>query len=96
MTDQAKIGHNSGEEAPKDVGGVAGARLSSYIDRIERMLEEKAALQEDIKEIFAEAKGVGFDKATMRKIVALRKMDTEKRYEQEQLLDLYKAAIGMF
>jgi len=79
----------------RDVGGVAGERLRSFIERIERLEEEKAALMEDIKETYAEAKGTGFDAKTIRKIVSLRKMDTEKRRESEELLDLYKSAIGM-
>ncbi|MGH1404831.1 MAG: DUF2312 domain-containing protein [Alphaproteobacteria bacterium] len=78
-----------------DVGGVAGQRLASFVERIERLEEEKAALMEDLKEVYAEAKGVGFDVKTIRKIVSLRKMDTEKRRESEELLDLYKSAIGM-
>ena len=80
----------------KDVGGVAGQRLRSFIERIERLEEEKTALMEDLKEVYAEAKGVGFDAKTMRKIVSLRKMDSEKRRESEELLDLYKSAIGMY
>jgi len=87
-------GEQSGEA--KDVGGVAGQRLRSFIERVERLEEEKAHLMEDIKETYAEAKGVGFDAKTMRKIVSLRKMDSEKRRESEELLDLYKSAIGMF
>lgn len=78
-----------------DVGGVAGQRLLSFMERIERLEEEKAALMEDIKEVYAEAKGVGFDVKTIRKIVSLRKMDSEKRRESEELLDLYKSAVGM-
>lgn len=85
----------SGSGEAKDVGGVAGQRLRAFIERIERLEEEKAALAEDIKEVYAEAKGVGFDAKTMRKIVSLRKMDHEKRRESEELLDLYKTAIGM-
>lgn len=81
--------------AAKDVGGVAGKRLRAFIDRIERLEEEKAVMAEDIKEIYAEAKGVGFDAKTIRKIVSLRKVDAEKRRESEELLDLYKSAIGM-
>ncbi|MCB1782928.1 MAG: DUF2312 domain-containing protein [Alphaproteobacteria bacterium] len=84
----------AGEEA-RDVGGVAGARLKSFIERIERLEEEKAALMEDIKEVYAEAKGVGFDTKTMRKIISLRKMDVEKRREADELLELYKSAVGM-
>ncbi len=85
----------SSDEGTKDVGGVAGQRLASFIERIERLEEEKAALMEDLKEVYAEAKGVGFDVKTMRKIVSLRKMDSEKRRETEELLELYKSAIGM-
>lgn len=95
MTDQAEagIGHNSGEA--QDVGGVAGQRLTMFIERIERLEEEKAALMEDIKEVYAELKGVGFDVKTVRKIVSLRKMDVEKRREMEEMVELYKSAVGM-
>jgi len=78
-----------------DVGGVAGKRLKSFLDRVERLEEEKKGLADDIKDIYAEAKGVGFDVKTMRKILKLRKMETEKRREEEELLELYKAAIGL-
>ena len=78
-----------------DKSEVAGERLRSFIERIERLEEEKAALMEDIKEVYGVAKSVGFDTKTMRKIISLRKMDTEKRREQDELLDLYKSAIGM-
>ncbi len=87
---------SSGAGEAKDVGGVAGERLRSFIERIERLEEEKAHLAEDIKETYGEAKGVGFDAKTIRKIVSLRKMDSEKRRESEELLDLYKSAIGMY
>lgn len=79
----------------QDVGGVAGQRLRSFIERIERLEEEKAALAEDIKEVYAELKGVGFDAKATRKIVSLRKIDAEKRREEEATLELYKSAIGM-
>lgn len=78
-----------------DTREVAGQRLKSFIERIERMEQEKAALMEDIKEIYGEAKSVGFDVKTLRKIVSLRKIDTEKRREMDELLDLYMASIGM-
>jgi len=78
-----------------DVGGVAGKRLKSFLDRVERLEEEKKGLAEDIKEIYAEAKGTGFDVKTMRKILKLRKMETDKRREEEELVELYKAAIGL-
>lgn len=80
---------------PADIGGVAGKRLQSFIERIERLEEEKAALAEDIKEVMGEAKATGFDTKTIRKIVKMRKMDIEKRREEDELLELYKAAIGM-
>ena len=78
-TQDAGIGHNSGDDAQqdnaevRDVGGIAGARLKSFLERVERLNDEKSAIAEDIKEIYAEAKGVGFDAKTLRKIVALRK-----------------------
>lgn len=79
----------------EDVGGVAGKRLKSFIERVERLEEEKAATGEDIKEVYAEAKGVGFDPKIIRKVIRERKMDVEKRREEAELLDLYKSAIGM-
>ena len=78
-----------------DVGGIAGERLKSFIERIERLEEEKRALAEDIKEVFSEAKGVGFDVRTMRQILRLRRMDQDDLDEQEALLDTYKRALGM-
>ena len=78
-----------------EVGGIAGDQLRSYIERIERREEEKAALAADIKEIFSEAKGTGFDVKIMRQIIRLRKLDREDRQEQEELLQLYQHAIGM-
>ena len=78
-----------------DVGGVAGAQLKSLIERIERLEEEKRALGEDIKEVYAEAKGNGFEPKIMRQIIKIRKMDKDEHDEQESLLDLYKRALGM-
>lgn len=77
------------------VDNATGARLKAFVDRIERLEEEKLALAEDIKEVYGEAKSTGFDVKTMRKIVRLRKMDLQKRREEDELLELYKAAIGM-
>ena len=77
-----------------DVGGIAD-RLRSLIERIERLEEEKAALAGDIREVYAEAKGSGFDTKIMRQIVRLRKMDKADLQEQETLLDLYKRALGL-
>ncbi len=78
-----------------DVGGVAGAQLKSLIERIERLEEEKRALGEDIKEVYAEAKGTGFEPKIMRQIIKIRKMDRDEHDEQESLLDVYKRALGM-
>ena len=78
-----------------DVGGIAGAQLKSFIERIERLEEEKRALSGDIKEVYAEAKGTGFEPKIMRQIIKLRKMDKEEVDEEESLLDLYKRALGM-
>ena len=75
--------------------GVAGERLRSIIERIERLEEEKAALAEDIREVYSEAKGNGFDVKILRQIVRLRKLDSADRQEQEAILDTYKAALGM-
>jgi len=78
-----------------DVGGIAGERLRSFIERIERLEEEKRTLAEDIKEVFAEAKGSGFDAKIMRQIIKIRRMDKDDLDEQESLLDIYKRALGM-
>ena len=78
-----------------DVGGVAGERLKSFIERIERLEEEKRALNGDIKEVYAEAKGTGFEPKIMRQIIRIRRMDKDDLDEQESLLDVYKRALGM-
>ena len=78
-----------------DVGGIAGERLKSFIERIERLEDEKKALAADIKEVFAEAKGSGFDTKIMRQVIRLRRMDKDDLDEQETLLDVYKRALGM-
>lgn len=79
------IGHN----------GVNAALLRAFIERIEKLEEEKKALSEDIKEVYAEAKGTGFDVKIVRKIVALRKLDPDKRREEQEILDLYMSSLGM-
>ena len=87
MTDsKPTAGHNS---------GVSSERLKSIIDRIEKLVSQKESIQSDISDVYAEAKGTGFDAPIIRKIIRERKMDVEKRREQEELLELYKAAIGM-
>ena len=87
-------------QAPGEGAGItseiAGDRLRSFIERIERLEEEKAALAADIREVYAEAKGTGFDTKIVRQIIKLRKMEQADRREQEELLDLYKRALGMW
>jgi uncharacterized protein (UPF0335 family) len=73
----------------------AAEQLKSIVERIERLEEEKQALADDIKEVYAEAKGNGFDASTLRQVVRLRKQDTAERMEREALLDLYMHALGM-
>jgi uncharacterized protein (UPF0335 family) len=74
---------------------VAADQLKAIVERIERLEEEKAALASDIKEVYAEAKGNGFDIKVLRKIIGLRKRDRDERMEEEAILDLYKQALGM-
>jgi uncharacterized protein (UPF0335 family) len=76
-----------------DVGGVAGERLKSFVERIERLEEEKVALSADIREVYAEAKGAGFDIRVMRQLIRLRKMDKDDRSEMEAILDVYERAL---
>lgn len=77
------------------IGGIAGEALQQYVDRIERLEEEKKALSEDIKQVYSEAKSTGFDIKIIRKIISLRRVEEHDRKEQEELLELYKRALGM-
>jgi uncharacterized protein (UPF0335 family) len=77
------------------VGGIAAERLRSVVERIERLEEEKAALAADIREVYSEAKGAGFDTSVLRQIVRLRKMDNAERRQREELLDLYKRVLDL-
>ena len=74
---------------------VAQDQLRAFVERIERLEEEKQAIADDIKEVYAEAKGNGFDTKVLRQVIRLRKMDRAERLEQEALLDLYLHALGM-
>ena len=78
-----------------EVGGIAADQLASYVERIERLEEEKAALSADIKEVYAEAKGNGFDTKVLRKVISIRKKDDAERQEEEAMLELYLHALGM-
>ena len=71
-------------------------RLKSLIERVERLEEEKNNLLSDIKEVFSEAKGLGYDPKIMRKVLIIRKMDIDERMEQEALLDTYRNALGIY
>lgn len=73
----------------------AKEQLRSYIERIERLEEERSALSEDMREVYAEAKGEGFDTKIMRQVVRLRKLDKADFQEQEAILELYKRALDM-
>ena len=75
--------------------GFAEGKLRSLIERIERLEEEKAALSADIKEVYSEAKGEGFDTKIIRQVIRIRKQDRAERQEMEAVLDLYLTALGM-
>ena len=76
-------------------GGLSAEHLTQFVERIERLEEEKKNIAEDLKEVYAEAKGTGFDAATIRTIVKIRKKDSADLEEEEYLLDTYKRALGM-
>jgi uncharacterized protein (UPF0335 family) len=84
MSDTAPAGHNS----------VAGEQLRSILERVEKLEDEKAALMEDMKYVYTEAKGNGFDTKAIKKLVSLRKMDRNKLAEDKAMLELYAAALG--
>jgi len=75
--------------------GIAADQLRAFIERIERLEEEKKTIADDIKDVYAEAKGNGFDVAILRKVIALRKKADHQREEEEAILDLYLQALGM-
>ena len=83
------------DDAAFNTESVAADQLKSFIERIERLEEEKAGIAGDIKEIYAEAKGNGFDTKAMRRIISLRKKDHAERQEEEAILELYMQALGM-
>ncbi len=78
-----------------DVGGIAQDVLRSFVERIERLEEEKKNMADDIKDVYSEAKSSGFDAKILRKIIAMRKLEESDRQEQEALIDLYAHALGM-
>jgi uncharacterized protein (UPF0335 family) len=78
-----------------DVGGIAADQLRLYVDRIERLEEEKKALAEDIKEVYGQAKSEGFDVKIMRRIISIRRRDRAELDEEETLIEVYMRALGM-
>ncbi|GAB4235406.1 MAG: DUF2312 domain-containing protein [Methyloligellaceae bacterium] len=81
--------------AESEIQGTTRDQLRAFVERIERLEEEKAALAADIREVYAEAKAMGFDVKTLRTVVRLRKQDVNERREQEAILATYLAALGM-
>ncbi len=78
-----------------EIGGIAADRLRTFVERIERLEEEKGAITADIREVYAEAKGAGFNAKILRQIVRLRGLDQADRREQEAMLELYKRALDL-
>jgi len=95
MSDVVNFKDTPTSDETQNTGGVAGERLKSFIERVERLEEEKKVIAEDIKEVYAEAKTTGFEPKIIRKIVSMRKVEVQKRREDGELLDLYMSAIGM-
>lgn len=90
---EAQIGHNSGEQHPAT--RLAADQLKAIIERIERLEEERRTFTDDIRDVYAEAKGNGYDVKALRAVVRMRKQDPNERAEQETILDTYKQALGM-
>ena len=88
------VGHNSGE-AQASPSEVLNTQLKALVERIQRLNEDKAGVMQDIKEVYAEAKGNGFDTKILRKMIRLAAMDKAKRQEEEALLDLYMSAADL-
>ena len=78
----------------ESIGGVARDQLKAFVARVERLEEDKKAIATDIKEVYAEAKAMGFDTKILRKVITIRKQDSHERAEQEALLELYLGALG--
>ena len=78
-----------------NTSSVNAGQLRAFIERIEKLEEEKRAIADDVKDVYAEAKGNGYDARILRKIISMRRQDKEKRKEEESILDVYLAALGM-
>ena len=82
------------DTANESMGGVAQDQLRAFVSRVERLEEDKQAVMADMKEVYAEAKAMGFDTKILRKVIAIRKQDRHERAEQEAILELYLGALG--
>ncbi len=95
MTDAHHLPNDTGFDASPDVlTATAQGRLRTIIERLERLEEDKQAVLADMKEVFAEAKGEGYDVKILRKVIRIRKQDKAKRLEEDAILDLYLSALG--
>ena len=94
MTDSSVAARADAAPA-NDVGGIADDRIRSFVELLERLEEEKKGISDDIKDVYLEAKGTGFDVKIIRTIIRLRKKAKEERQEEEELIELYKMALGM-
>lgn len=83
------------EDRTTDVGGIAADRLKSFVERLERLAEEKQGIADDMKDVFLEARSTGFDVKVLRTILRQRKKSREERQEEAELIDLYSHALGM-
>jgi len=89
------IGHNSGEDPLDDKGSIASQELRLFVERVERLEEEKKGIVDDIKEVMSEMKGRGYDTKMVRKLIAIRKKKKGEYEEEQMVLDTYLAALGM-
>jgi uncharacterized protein (UPF0335 family) len=92
---QAQAQAQARAESQESANRFAKDQLRAFVERIERLTDEKKSIADDIKEVYAEAKGNGFDVAALRKVISLRRMDADERKEAEAILETYLAALGM-
>lgn len=90
-----KVKKSDNQKGGSDAHGVARDQLRAFIERVERLEEEKKTIASDIKDVYGEAKGMGFDTKVMKRVIALRKKDEQERMEEEAILDTYLHALGM-
>tara|TARA_R110000796_G_scaffold117736_1_gene230803 strand:- start:32688 stop:32978 length:291 start_codon:yes stop_codon:yes gene_type:complete len=95
LAETSKQNETVEEKRMTEVGGIQADQLASYVERIERLEEEKSNLMTDIKEVYGEAKALGYDVKILREIIRLRKMEDHERTDQEEILEVYKRALGM-